>query len=253
MKHNDLIQNLKKLRLFSVAEEFSATALTFEKENKTFEQYLAKLIEIETKQREIHKINRYIKQANLRKNKELREYDFKLVQGITAQQVFRLVEGEFLAGGENIIFFGSFGVGKTHLAEGLARSLCGKGFRCRFYTAHELINLLVKAQQTLELAQEFKKLDSYDLLVIDELGYCNHSKEGADLFFQLISQRYERRSILITTNLAFSEWEQVFLNKVTTAAAVDRIIHKCEIFNISGQSVRAEQAKLRKLESSKKA
>ena len=251
MNHETLIEGLKKLHLHAMAEEYSAIALTFEKERKSFEQYLAKLVEIETEVKKQTKIARLIKQADLPKGKNIDTYDYTKRVGITAKQMDRLAQGRFLKDATNIVFYGTFGVGKSHLAEGLTRSLCEKGYRCLFISVSKLIGDLQAAHQSLTLASLLKRLDNYDLLAIDELGYSPHTKEGADLFFQLISQRYERRSVLITTNLTYSEWDQVFINKTTTAAAIDRIIHKCETFNISGPSQRAEDARMR-LEASKK-
>jgi DNA replication protein DnaC len=251
MNHESLIEGLKKLRLHAMVEEYSAIALTFEKERKSFEQYLAKLVEIETEHKRQSKISRLIKQADLPKGKILETYDYSKREGINAKQINRLAEGHFLKDATNIVFYGTFGVGKSHLAEGLVRALCEKGYRCLFVTVSKLINELQAAHQSLSLASMLKRLDQYDLLAIDELGYSPHTKEGADLFFQLISQRYERRSVLITTNLTYSEWDQVFINKTTTAAAIDRIIHKCETFNIIGPSKRAEDARI-KMEIAKK-
>ena len=136
------------------------------------------------------------------------------------------------------------GWGKTHLAIALTRQLCELGFKCYFSSVHELINQLVSAKRELTLTSLSNRLDKFDLIVCDELGYVAHERDGADLFFQLIAQRSERKSMLITTNLTFSEWEQVFLDPRTTAAAVDRVIPNCETFNISGEeSYRAYLAK----------
>jgi len=153
--------------------------------------------------------------------------------------------GDFLKDGTNIVLYGEFGVGKSHLAEGLTRGLCELGHRCIFIPAQKLMNDMLEAKKNLTLASLFKKLDRFELLTIDELGYSSHNREGSDLFFQLISQRYERRSTIITTNLTYSEWDKLFSNPITTAAAVDRIIHRCETFNIVGPSWRAEEAKKR--------
>lgn len=252
MNHQELIEGLKRLRLGSMAEDYAELARQCEKDHKSYEQYLALLVETEIRAKHQAKIDRLTKQANLLKEKSLATYDYNNRKGITAMQVERLAQGNFLRDGTNIVLYGEFGVGKSHIAEGLTRALCERGFRCLFIGTHQLINDLVAAQNNLSLTSLFKKLDRYDLLTLDELGYCPHSKEGADLFFQLISQRYERRSIMITTNLTFSEWDQVFLNRITTAAAIDRIIHRCETFNITGPSWRREEAEKRALASKKK-
>lgn len=243
MKHEELIGNLKRLHLTTIAKDYVEIARLCEKKKSTLEQYLAAVVGAEISARNQQKIIRLIKEAKLSRDKHLETYDFKARIGINAQQVRRLSEGEFIKEHANVVFYGHIGVGKSHLAEGLTRALCALGYRCLFASASTLINELVSAQKTLTLTQYFKKLDRYDVITLDELGFMPESKEGADLFFQLISQRYERKSLIITTNLTFSEWDKVFLNPITTAAAVDRIIHHCETFNIKGPSKRAEDAK----------
>ena len=242
MKHEELVSGLKKLHLHTIAREYAEVARLCEQEKRTYEQYLAANVTSEVKAKEQAKIRRNISAAGLPREKTLETYDFSQRNGITREQVNRLRQGQFIKDAWNVVLYGSFGVGKSHLAEGLTLALCNSGFRCLFIAMPDLIEKLVNAQTTLTLADSFQKLDRYDLLAIDELGYTPQSKDGADLFFKLISHRYERRSILFTTNLTYSEWDKVFLNPITTAAAVDRIIHKCETFNVTGPSWRAEEA-----------
>jgi len=158
-----------------------------------------------------------------------------------------LATGDFVRQAANVVFYGGFGLGKTHLAIALTGKLCEAGFKCLFTTTHGLIDQLVTAKRDLALTSLFKRLGKFDLIYCDELGYVPHDQDGADLFFQLISQRNERKSLLITTNLTYSEWDKVFLNLRTTAAAVDRVIHNCETFNIGGDSWREIEAKKRLL------
>lgn len=247
MKHEELISSLKSLHLMAMAKEYSEIARQCESAKKTYEQYLAAMVTLEIGAKKDSRIGRLIKDAKLPKDQRLAAYDFKCRTGISEMQVRRLAEGDFVRQGWNVVFYGGFGVGKSHLASALTRLLCGQGFRCLFTSTHELINGLLEAQKTLTLAAHFRRLDRFDLITLDELGFTPQSKDGADLFFQFISQRYERKSLLITTNLTYSEWDQVFLNAVTTAAAVDRVIHNCETFNIKGPSWRAEAAKKRAL------
>ena len=156
----------------------------------------------------------------------------------------RLAQGQWLKEPSHVVFYGSFGMGKSHLAMSLVRSLCQQGYRCLWTTTHGLIEQMRESKKELTLNTLLKKLDRFDLIACDELGYTASCQEGADLFFQFISQRYERKSLMMTTNLTYSEWDQVFLNPITTAAAVDRIIHNCETFNIEGkESWRTESAK----------
>mgnify|MGYP001559412610 CR=1 FL=1 len=225
--------------------EYSDLAALAMKEKSSFEQYLSMLANVEIEYRQELRLKRLIKEAILPVDKNLENYDYTQVKGIGPRDVNKLIDGEFIRKAENIVFYGDIGVGKTHLAIGLSKKLCALGVRCYFTSTCALIEKLKEAKQNLALANLWKRLDRYQLIICDELGYIPQTKEGADLFFQFISQRYERRSILITTNLTYSEWCNVFLDEVTTAAAVDRIIHHCKTFNIQAPSWRREQAKKR--------
>ncbi len=247
MKHEELIESLRRLHLVTMAAEYSEVARQCEQARRTYEQYLAALVASEIEAKRVIKIARLVRDAKLPKDHRLEAYDFRCRTGISEQQVKRLAEGDFVRQGGNLVFFGSFGVGKSHLAIGLTRALCEAGYKCSFTTVHDLITGMLEAQKTLTLAAYFRRLDRFDLITCDELGFTPQTKDGADLFFQFISQRYERKSLLITTNLTYSEWDKVFLNPITTAAAVDRVIHHCETFNIQGQSWRAETARKRTL------
>ena len=245
MKHDELITKLKELRLTGMAAQYVEAAKIAEKEKLTYEQYLAKLVEVETEIKRYAKIKRLLHEAKLPLRKTMESYDFSLRTGITAKQFNRLAEGNFVREAANVVFYGSFGVGKTHLSMSLTTLLCEKGFKCYFTSTHALIAELLKAKNDLTLVSFLKRLDRFDLIVCDELGYIPQEQAGADLFFQLISQRDERKSLLITTNLTYSEWDKVFLNPFSTQAAVDRIIRNCETFNIDGESFRKITAKKR--------
>jgi DNA replication protein DnaC len=246
MTHAELTQTLKALQLPKMSLAYVEAARVAEKKKSTYEQYLADLAEQELELKSQARIQRLMKEAKLPLLKTQEAFDFSQIMGLSEVEFKRLTQGDFLREAANVVFFGSFGVGKTHLAIALTQKLCEKGFRCYFTSTHVLIEHLLEAQKDLTFTQLFKRLDRFDLLVCDELGYLPQTKDGADLLFQLISQRDERKSILITTNLTYSEWDKVFVNPLNTAAAVDRIIHKCETFNIQGPSWRAEAAKKRK-------
>lgn len=247
MKHEELLAGLKRLNLATISQEYAQVARQCEEAKRTYEQYLAALVTLEVSHRNRNRIERLTKEAHFPVRKEIATYDFAGRTGITAQQVNRLASGEFFRQGGNVVLYGTFGVGKTHLAIGLGLALCEAGLRCLFSSTQGIITALCEAQKTLTLASAYRRLEKYDVLILDELGYTPQSSDGANLFFELISQRYERKSLIITTNLPYSEWEKVFLDRVTTAAAVDRIIHNCETFNIQGPSFRAEVAKKRGL------
>jgi len=245
MKHEELISGLKTLHLNDMASQYVEISRISEKDKRTYEQYLAKLVQIELAAKHRLKVERLTREAKIPLYKSQDTYNFDLRTGITAKEINRLATGDFVRQAANVVFYGSFGVGKTHLAIALAGKLCEAGFKCLYSTTHGLINQLITAKRDLALASLFKRLDKFDLIVCDELGYVPHDQDGADLFFQLISQRNERKSLLITTNLTYSEWDKVFLNLRTTAAAVDRVIHNCETFNIEGPSWREIIAKKR--------
>jgi DNA replication protein DnaC len=242
MTHEELVGSLAELRLNGMKQEYAEMARIAGKDNKTYEQYLSMLVGKELSVRQETKIRRLLKEARLPLIKDLESYDYSGVKGITAREVNRLATGEFLRKAQNIVFYGTFGVGKTHLAIALAKALCERKYRCLFISTSTLIEALLEAKNKLSIASMWKKMDTYDLIICDELGYLPQTKEGADLFFQFIAQRYERKSLLITTNLTYSEWDRVFINTTTTAAAVDRIIHKCETFNIESDSWRRREA-----------
>lgn len=245
MTHEELVSALKRLHLQKTASSYVEIARIAEKEKQTYEQYLWRLAELELEYKHAVRVKTLITQAKFSLNKILESFKWGRITGITQKHVARLCQGDWVKQGANVVFYGGFGVGKTHLAIGIGKALCANGFRIIFYPTHQLIEELLVAKKNLELAAAFRRLDRFDLIICDELGYLPQTQEGADLFFQLISQRAERKSLLFTTNLTFSEWSQVFINPLSTQAAVDRIIHHCETFNILGPSNRAEEAKKR--------
>ena len=248
MNHEELLSALKGLKLNAMARDFIEGARVAEKKQLTFEQYLSGLIQTELNERHASKVKRFVKEAGFPMIKTGEGFDFKKRTGITEQQFNRLSQGTFLKEAMNIIFFGDFSVGKTHLALALANNLCQKGYRCLFAPTNTLIDQMLLAKKNQTILNLMKRLDRYDLIVCDELGYVPQEAAGADLFFQLISQRSERKSLAITTNLTYSEWEKIFLNPLNTSAAVERIIANCETFHVKGPSWRKEMAK-KKLES----
>lgn len=245
MTHEELTKNLRQLNLPAMADGYIEASRSAEKSRLTYEQYLAGLASEEIHAKNEMRIKRLGKEAKVPMQKRVETFDFATRTGITEQEFKRLAKGDFVRKGSNIVFFGSFGVGKTHLAIALINELVKANVRCLFISTHTLIEQMCEAKKGLTLQSLFKRLERYDLLVCDELGYIAQTQDGADLFFQLISQRSERKSMLITTNLTYSEWDRVFINPLNTAAAVDRIIYKCETFNIAGPSWRAEEAKKR--------
>ena len=245
MNHEELITNLKRLHLPTFATNYMEIAKQCEKARQSHTEYLASLVASEIEQKKMLKIKKAIKASQIPIPKILGSYDFTCRSGINAEQVARLASGDFIRKASNVVLYGPFGVGKSHLASALTIAACEVGYNCLFISTQSMISQLAEAQSNLTMTQLFKKLDKFDLITLDELGYTPQNAEGANLFFQLISQRYERRSLLITTNLPFSAWDKVFINPMSTEAAVDRIIHNCETFNISGTSWRSKEAQNR--------
>ena len=237
--------NLKTLKLPGVLSLYSEQAMTAIKEKQSYEQYLLSLSRFEVEQRFNRRIKYLLKGARFPKEKTLDQYDFSKIQ-TPKEVIVQLCHGNFLSGGENIIFYGNPGSGKTHLAIAIGRELCLKGFKVLFYTGCSLIQDLVKAKNNLTLTNLFKRLNSYDLVIVDELGYIPFEKREGDLLFQFISDRYEKKSLLITTNLAFSEWDKIFKSTMTATAAIDRLVHYSQIFQFKAEaSYRSDHAKRR--------
>ena len=237
--------SLKNLRLPTILSEYSELAMTALEEKYSYEQYLLSLSKREVEQRFNNRVKYLLKGAKFPKIKTIDDYDFNKAD-ISEEAINQLCHGNFLEDFNNIVFFGTPGSGKTHLAMGIGRELCLKGYKVLFHTGCSLIQELVKAKNNLTLTNLFKKLMAYDLIIIDELGYIPFEKTEGDLLFQFISDRYERKSILITTNLAFSEWGTLFKDKMVATAAIDRLVHYSQIFKFEkDQSYRAESAKNR--------
>ncbi len=191
-------------------------------------------------------IERRIKAAKFPTTKSLDSFDFKVIASLNKALVMELARCEFVDRRENVIALGPSGTGKTHVALGLGLAACQKGMKVRFITAAALVHELIEAADDRRLQRLQKPLTSQDLLIIDELGFVPLSKTGAELLFEVISQRYERGSIIITSNLPFDEWTEVFGSDRLTGAILDRLTHHVHILEMNGESFRLRQSRMNK-------
>ena len=240
-----LNHRLKSLRLPTVLREYGKLAKQAAAEGLDHVQFLARLIELEMIDRERRMIERRIKAAKFPAVKSLDSFDFKAIPALNKMQVLELARCEWVDRRENVIALGPSGTGKTHIALGLGLSACQKGLSVGFVTAAALVHELMEARDERRLLRLQKQMVSHKLLIIDELGFVPLSKTGAELLFELISQRYERGATLITSNLPFDEWTETFGSERLTGALLDRLTHHVNILEMNGESYRLGQSKAR--------
>jgi DNA replication protein DnaC len=236
---------LKKLKLTTMLREYASMAVVCQKDRTDFMTYLLRLAERELLDREKRAAERRIKDANFPVIKTLDTFDFDAQPSINEQMVRELIRGEYIDKKENILFIGNSGTGKTHLACALAFAACAQGYKTRFYTATGLVTELLESREERQLQRLQKQLDRLQLLVLDELGYVPFSKTGAELLFEIISRAYEHHSLIVTSNLTFEQWAEVFGSERLTGALLDRITHRCHILEANGESFRLRQAQKR--------
>jgi DNA replication protein DnaC len=233
-------QYMRTLKLGGMAKDWRSVRYT------DTEQYVTDLLKLELHEREVNRINRMVKTAGFRVLKTLDDFVWKpeveLPNGLTREYIENL---QFLSPKENLIFMGAVGTGKTHLATAIALKACQEGRRVRFFTAASLANILLEKNNKGTLNNFLGTLKKVELIVIDEIGFVPLHKDAAELLFQVISDCYERKSLIITSNLEFSQWNTVFGDNRLTAALIDRLIHHSHIVIFSGESYRLTQSILR--------
>ena len=236
---------LKKLKLPTMLREYASMAAICQKDRTDFPTYLLRLTERELLDRERRAAERRIRDANFPVLKTIDTFDFKAQPSINEQLVRELMRGEYIGKKENVLLIGNPGSGKTHLACALAFSACTQGHRVRFYTVTALVTELLECREERRLQRLHKQLQRLHLLLLDELGYVPFSKAGAELLFEVISRAYEQHSLMLTSNLSFEEWTEVFGSERLTGALLDRLTHRCHILEANGESYRLRQAKKR--------
>lgn len=244
-----LDHHLKALKLPTFLREYAKLARQCAAEGLDHVQFLARLAELELIDRERRMVERRIKAARFPAVKSLDSFDFKAIPSLNKMQVLELARCEWIERRENVIALGPSGTGKTHVALGLGLAACQKGLSVGFTTAAALVHELMEARDERGLLRLQKQLLRRELLIIDELGFVPLSKTGAELLFELISQRYERRATLITSNLPFDEWTEIFGSERLTGALLDRLTHHVNILEMNGDSYRLSQSRARKAKS----
>ena len=234
---------LKRLRLPTIARDFEKLGAEAARTNLPYERYLLTLLEQEVLQREQNTLRLRIKAAGFPVLKTLETFDFTATTTLSKPEVLRLTQGEWVDRAHNVIAAGNPGTGKTHLAIALSIAACRRGHRVRFFTAASLVTALSEAQAAHRLSTLQKKLDRTDLVVVDEVGFVALPKEGPQLLFDFFARRYERRSVLVTTNLQFGRWPEVLGgDEMMTGAMLDRLTHHCTVLTLNGESYRFRQS-----------
>jgi DNA replication protein DnaC len=229
---------LKQLRLTRMATDYEALAREAEQRGLGYLGYLQVLLEGELAHRQEQQLRQRLKAACFPYQKRLEDFDFSLIPSVPKVRLLELAQGAFLAGHDNVLFIGPSGIGKTHLLMGLGRALCLQGYRVLFRSAVTLATELEMAHKELRLPRLLASYRRFDLILVDELGYLPFAKHTSELLFQFFSDRYERASVALTSNLAFAQWTQVFGNEQMTAALLDRLVHRSHILLMEGESFR---------------
>jgi DNA replication protein DnaC len=234
-----MMRSLKLPAFARYAEEIAQKA---EREGWTFGRYLHHLAELEIHERRHRRIERLLHQSDLPRDKTLATLKRSKLPPKVAKTLPTLCEGAFVERGDNVLAFGLPGRGKTHLVCALGHELVQRGRRVFFTPTFALVQRLLAAKRDLRLEKELAILDRFDAVILDDIGYVQQTREEMEVLFTFLAQRYERRSVIITSNLLFSEWDRIFKDPMTTAAAIDRLVHHSVILEMTGSSVRADEA-----------
>jgi len=239
-----LMGYLKQLRLPTVRQCYEETARRAERETLSYERYLLEVITRECEQRRKVRVERLLRESELPLEKSLPNFHVKRLPVKAQRQLRTLLEGDFLNRKENVLVFGNPGSGKSHYLQALAQELIVvRERRMHFTTCALMMQDLLAAKRDLRLSREIKRLGRFEGLIVDDLGYIQHNRDDMDVVFTLLAERYERGSVLMTSNLPFSKWEGIFKDAMMTAAAIDRLVHHSVIIELNISSYRVEEAK----------
>jgi DNA replication protein DnaC len=238
-----LLMLLRVLKLPTVARHAEEVAQKAEREGWSLLQYLRHLVELEVEERQRRRIERNLRDSDLPAEKTVATLERKRLTPSVARMLATLLEGSFVERGDNVLLFGLPGRGKSHLACAIGHALVQKGHRVMFTPTYALVQRLLAAKRDLRLEKELAVLDGYDVVILDDIGYVQQSRDEMEVLFTFLAERYERKSVVITSNLVFSEWDRIFKDPMTAAAAIDRLVHHAVILEMTGPSVRADQAR----------
>jgi len=238
-----LAMRLRLLKLPSFVAAYEDLAQHAERDGWTHTEYLRRLVELEIAERRQRRIERLRKGSGLPEDKTSGALKTEKLPAKVRRQLPALCEGGFVQRAENVLAFGLPGRGKTHVLAAIGHELVQRGYAVLFTPAYRLVQRLLAAKRDLLLDRELKRLDAYDAVILDDLGYVQQDREEMEVLFTFLSERYERRSVMITSNLVFSQWDQIFKNPMTTMAAIDRLVHHAIILEMGGPSIREEEAK----------
>jgi DNA replication protein DnaC len=236
---------LRALKMPAFAAHHEEVARQAEHDGWTFEAYLRHLVELELHERRERKIQRLRKISELPPDKTLATLDPERLPAKVRRQLPALCEGGFVERAENLLAFGLPGRGKTHVACAIGHELVQRGRSVLFTPTYKLVQRMLAAKKALTLEDELKKLDRFDAVILDDIGYVQQDREEMEVLFTFLAERYERRSVVITSNLVFSQWDRIFKDPMTTAAAIDRVVHHAVILELIGKSKRLDDAAAR--------
>ena len=242
-RHAELQQMLHTLRLPTVGSLFGELAMKAAKAGWTHEAFLYELVRSECEQREQHRIARLLRQSGLPREKTFRTLQLERFPLVIQQQLERLKSGSFVEEAVNVVAVGKPGTGKSHAVAAVGYELAQQGQRVLWSSTATLVQRLLAAKRDLHLPQLLAQLDRYSCLILDDIGYVQHDRDEMEVLFTLLAERYERKTVMITTNLVFSDWIRIFKDPMTTMAAIDRVVHHSVILDLMGmESYRAKEA-----------
>lgn len=247
---DSLAMMMRALKLPTFALHAEEVAQKAEREGWTFGTYLHHLAELELLERRHRRTERYLRASELPREKTLATLTRERLPPKVAKTLPSLCEGAFVERGDNLLAFGLPGRGKTHLVCAVGHELIQRGYRVLFNPTYALVQRLLAAKRDLRLEKELGLLDAFDAVILDDIGYVQQSREEMEVLFTFLAARYERKSVIITSNVVFSEWDRIFKDPMTTAAAIDRLVHHSVILEMTGTSLRADAAERAKKEAS---